>query len=76
MGKFAKFLYYNIIVYFLYVIVDKLFTLLHLYSSDALGTNLQVMPTNLDMTLIVINVALSSIGGYYLLKKLEEYLGV
>ncbi len=76
MGKFAKFLYYNIIVYFLYVIVDKLFTMLHLYSSDALGTNLTVMPTNSDLTLIIINVVISSVGGYFLLKKLEEYLSL
>ena len=76
MGKFAKFLYYNIIVYILYVIVDKLFTMLHLYSSDALGTNLTVMPTNSDLTLIIINVVISSLGGYFLLKKLEEYLGL
>jgi len=76
MGKFAKFLYYNIIVYILYVVVDKFFTMLHLYSSDALGTNLLVMPTNSDITLIIINVIISSIGGYFLLKKLEEYLGV
>ena len=76
MGKFAKFLYYNIIVYFLYVIVDKFFTMLHLYSSDALGTNLTVMPTNSDLTLIIINVVISSVGGYFLLKKLEEYLSL
>jgi len=76
MGKFAKFLYYNIIVYILYAVVDKFFTMLHLYSSDALGTNLLVMPTNSDITLIIINVIISSIGGYFLLKKLEEYLGV
>ena len=76
MGKFAKFLYYNIIVYFLYVIVDKFFTILHLYSSDALGTDLSVMPTNSDLTLIIINVVISSVGGYFLLKKLEEYLSL
>lgn len=76
MGKFAKFLYYNIIVYFLYVIIDKFFTMLHLYSSNALGTDLSVMPTNSDMVFIFINVLLSSVGGYWLLKKLEEYLGV
>ncbi|WP_297482549.1 hypothetical protein [Sulfurimonas sp.] len=76
MGKFAKFLYYNIIVYFLYVIVDKFFTMLHLYSSNALGTDLSVMPTNSDLTLIIINVVISSVGGYFLLKKLEEYLSL
>jgi len=76
MSKFAKFLYYNIIVYFLYVIVDKFFTMLHLYSSDALGTDLSVMPTNSDLTLIIINVVISSVGGYFLLKKLEEYLSL
>jgi len=75
-GKFAKFLYYNIIVYFLYVIVDKFFTMLHLYSSNALGTDLSVMPTNSDITLIIINVVISSVGGYFLLKKLEEYLSL
>jgi len=75
-GKFAKFLYYNIIVYFLYVIVDKFFTMLHLYSSDALGTDLSVMPTNSDLTLIIINVVISSVGGYFLLKKLENYFGL
>jgi hypothetical protein len=69
MQKFINFVYYNVIVYILYYIIDSIFTFLNLYSSPQLGKDLFVMPTNSDMTYIAINIAISSIFGLYLLKK-------
>jgi len=73
MSKFVNFVYYNIIVYILYTILDHIFTFFNLYSSPELGNDLLVMPTNSDMTYIIINVVISTILGYYILKKLNEY---
>jgi hypothetical protein len=73
MSKFVNFVYYNIIVYVLYSILDRIFTFFNLYSSPELGTDLLVMPTNSDMTYIIINVVISTLLGYYILRKLNEY---
>ena len=73
MSKFVNFVYYNIIVYVLYTILDHIFTFFNLYSSPKLGNDLLVMPTNSDMTYIIINIIISTILGYYILKKLNEY---
>ena len=74
MGKFLKFIIYNVIVYFLYMAVDTLFTFLHLYSSDRLGKDLVTIPTGSDMLLIFLNIILSTVAGYILLQKLDKYL--
>ena len=74
MNKFVNFVYYNIIVYVLYSILDHIFTFFNLYSSSELGTNLFVVPTNSDMTYIIINVVISTLLGYYILGKLKAYL--
>jgi hypothetical protein len=72
MQKFINFVYYNVIVYIVYYIIDHIFTFLNLYSSSKLGTDLTIMPTNSDITLIVINIAISSILGLYILKKVID----
>jgi len=73
MGRFVNFIYYNVIVYILYTIIDHIFTFFHLYSSNELGQDLLVMPTDSDMTYIVINIVISSVLGLYLLKKLQTF---
>jgi hypothetical protein len=74
MQKFINFVYYNVIVYVLYTIVDHIFTFLNLYSSPELGNSMLVMPTNTDMVFIGINVVISSILGLYLLKKVNTFM--
>ena len=74
MSKFINFIYYNIIVYILYTAIDHIFTFLGLYSSPELGTDLLVMPTDSDITYILINIAISSIAGLYLLKKVKIFM--
>ena len=74
MQKFINFVYYNVIVYVLYTIVDHIFTFLNLYSSPKLGNDMLVMSINTDMVIIGINVAISSILGLYLLKKVNTFM--
>jgi len=71
MSKFTSFIVFNIIVYVLYAILDKLFTLLSLYSNPQLGESLSVMPTTGDMVLIFINVLVSSVLGLYWTYKIK-----
>lgn len=73
MQRFVNFVFYNVIVYLLYSIIDKVFTFLHFYSSSALGNDLSVMPTQSDMTFIFINIVISTVLGYILFKKLKDY---
>lgn len=72
MSKFISFIIFNIIVYVVYAIIDKLFTLLSLYSNPHLGESLSVIPTTGDMILIFINVLLSSMLGLYLTYKIKQ----
>ena len=74
MSKFSKFIIYNVIVYFLYMAVDIVFTFLHLYSSDKLGQDLVTMPTNTDIMLIFLNIILSTVVGYIVLRKFDGYI--
>jgi hypothetical protein len=74
MQKFIDFILYNTIVYLLYELIDKLFTLLHLYSSNKLGSDLSVMPTDSDLTFILINIVISGIFGFYIYKKVKHSL--
>jgi len=67
-----NFIYYNIIVYILYAVLDHIFTFFNLYSTPELGTDLLVMPTNSDMTYIIINICISTVFGYYILKKVNQ----
>jgi len=73
MNKFVNFVYYNIIVYILYSLLDHIFTFFNLYSSPELGTDLLIMPTDTDMTYIIINVVVSTLVGYFILRKINEY---
>lgn len=68
-----NFIYYNVIVYILYAAIDTIFTFLNLYSTPELGTDLLVMPTDSDMTYIIINVCISTVLGYYILKKINQH---
>ena len=73
MQKFVNFVFYNVIVYLVYMVIDKIFTFFNFYSSEQLGKDLSVMPTQTDMVFILINVLLSSIIGYFLLKKINKF---
>jgi hypothetical protein len=72
MSKLTYFLIFNVAVYLLYAIIDKLFTALGLYSSPDLGKDLFVMPTTGDTVLISINILVSSVGAWYLIRKIKE----
>jgi hypothetical protein len=51
--------------------IDKLFAALDLYSSPDLGNDLFVMPTTGDIVLITINILISSVGAWYLIRKIK-----
>jgi len=72
MSKFTRFILFNIIMYILYTMIDKVFTFLDLYSNSQLGVDIMVMPTDGDIWLILINTLLSSIGTFYLLFKIND----
>jgi len=72
MSKFVKFILFNTFAYVIYLIIDKFFTLLHLYSNPQLGVDITVMPTSGDIFIIVLNTLISSIGAVYILKKMDE----
>jgi len=72
MTKFTKFIFFNLFTYVFYLLIDKIFTLLNLYSNPKLGYDLMVMPTNTDMIFIGINTLLSSAGALYLIFKLKD----
>jgi len=71
-SKFVNFIYFNVIIYIAYSVIDFIFIFLNFFSNPNLGTSLTVMPTNTDMVFIFINVIISSIIGYILLKKINE----
>ncbi len=73
MERFVNFVFYNVIVYLLYRVIDAIFTFLHFYSSPALGNDIAVMPTQSDMTFIFINITISSVVGYIVLRKIKKY---
>jgi hypothetical protein len=74
MEKFVNFVLYNVIIYLLYMLIDTIFSFFHLYSSEQLGHDLTVMPTNSDFTYILINSILSMILGYYIFKKMKTII--
>lgn len=73
MRRFVDFIFYNVIVYLLYSLIDTIFTFLNLYSSTTLGNDLSVMPTQSDITFIFINVVISTVLGYIIFKRLKYY---
>ena len=74
MSGFSKFILYNLLVYIIYWIIDRLFTFLNLYSSKELGQDLFVMPTNSDLILIVVNIVLSMVAGFVVMQWIENRL--
>lgn len=72
MGAFSKFIIYNVAVYIIYSLIDRIFTFLNLYSSKDLGNSLFVMPNDTDLTLIIINSVLSMVLGFILLRWIER----
>ena len=74
MGGFSKFILYNVVVYVIYWIIDRIFTFLNLYSSKKLGQDLLVMPTDSDLTLIIINIVISMVAGFIVMRWLESKL--
>ncbi len=74
MGGFSKFIIYNVVVYIIYWIIDHIFTFLNLYSSKKLGQDLLVMPTDSDLKLIIINIILSAILGFIVMRWIERKL--
>ena len=69
MNKLMKFIYFNAFTYIVYMIIDKIFMVLHLFSNEQLGQDLLVVPTSTDMLLIFINVMISSATALYLMHK-------
>jgi hypothetical protein len=74
MSKFTAFILFNIIVYVVYSLIDKLFTHLNWYSNPKLGEDIMIMPTNTDIWLIFTNILLSSVIGYFLLHKIKKMI--
>lgn len=74
MSGFSKFILYNLLVYIIYWIIDRLFTFLNLYSSKELGQDLFVMPTDSDLILIVVNIVLSMVAGFVVMRWIESRL--
>ena len=74
MGGFSKFILYNVVVYIIYWIIDRAFTFFNLYSSKELGNNLLVMPTDSDLTLIIINIVISMVAGFVVMRWIENKL--
>jgi hypothetical protein len=72
MSKFTRFILFNIFVYFIYIVIDKILTSLDWYSDPKLGVDILVMPTSSDIWLIGINTLLSSAGAFYLLFKIKD----
>jgi len=72
MKRFVDFILYNTIVYAIYWLIDTIFTFLNFYSSDELGNDLTVMPTDSDFTYIIINIVISATLGYYIFKKIKK----
>ena len=72
MGGFSKFILYNVVVYIIYKIIDYIFTFLNLYSSKELGQDLLVMPTDSDLTWIIINTVISMVAGFVVMRWIEN----
>ena len=71
MEKFVNFVFYNVAVYGVYMLIDTIFSFFHLYSSEQLGVDLLVMPTDSDMIYILINSVVSIIAGYFIYRKVK-----
>ncbi len=66
-----KFIVYNVVVWVLYFIVDKIFTILHIYQSTTPDDIFSYL-NNRDITLIIINIAISLILGKIIMNKYKD----
>jgi hypothetical protein len=71
-SKFTYFIIYNVLVYILYIIIDKIFTSFGWFSNPNLGKDLLVMPNQTDIILIFINIFISTILAWYILFKYRD----
>ncbi len=71
MRRLMDFIYYNIFVYVIYMVIDFVFDFLNFYSSHKLGKDIMIMPTTSDMVFIGINVVASLVVGLIVLNKLK-----
>ncbi|MDX1808333.1 MAG: hypothetical protein R3331_02210 [Sulfurospirillaceae bacterium] len=69
-----KFIIYNIVTWALYFCIDHIFSFLHLYKSTTPSDIFSYFDDR-DMTLIVINIAISLILGKIITSKLLEKAG-
>lgn len=74
MSRFSAFVFFNILVYLAYDLIDRLFTRLNWYSDPQLGESLNVMPTQGDIILITINIFFASFFAYITMRWLKEQL--
>ena len=72
MTGFTRFILFNVFVYIVYWLIDKVFTFFNWYSSPKLGHDWMLMPTGSDMILIFFNVTISSLVALYLLFQLKK----
>ena len=72
MSKFTRFILFNIFMYVLYIMIDKVFTKLDFYSNPQLGQDIMVMPTSGDVWLVALNTLLSAVGALYVLRKMPK----
>ncbi|RUM72049.1 MAG: hypothetical protein DSZ09_02055 [Sulfurovum sp.] len=72
MTGFTRFILFNVFVYIVYWLIDKVFTFFNWYSSPQLGHDWMLMPTGSDMILIFFNVTISSLVALYLLFQLKK----
>ena len=72
MSRFSAFVFFNILAYFAYALIDRLFTLFNWYSSPRLGESISVVPTQGDIILIAINVLFSSLFAYIAMRWVKE----
>ena len=72
MSKFTSFILFNVLMYVIYVLIDKVFTFFDWYSNPQLGHDITVMPTSGDIWFITLNTLVSSVGAFYLLYKIKQ----
>jgi len=72
MSKFTSFILFNVLMYGIYIVIDKVFTFFTFFSSPQLGHDIMVIPTSGDIWLIVINTLVSSVMAFYLLYKIKK----
>jgi len=70
---FVNFIYFNVIVYVVYAVIDKIFTFLGFYNTPK-SNDMLALPSQNDMYFVIANVLISTILGYYLLGKFKNFM--